>query len=224
MSDLDDILNGNDVEESVEAVEAVEAEVIEEVAEVEKGETTTPKVETEESWTKAAVLDERRKRQDLERQLEALKTQQLKAPEPRPDVFDDQDKAFQYTERSIEQKLINQKIEMSQELMRSMHDDYDELESEFVDIVKENPSLIAEMNRHAMPAKFVREVALKHRNLKEVDNVPTYQARIKELEAQLASVTQKSPVKIPTSLTAKASKGGTNDAGIGESLADILGR
>lgn len=241
MSELDDFVESNT--EEVAAVEPVE--VTKDVVEVEEGETTAPEVEAnepekvaaepeeakepDESWTKTAVLDERKKRQALEQELASLKAGKGENIEPqeRPDVFDDPEAAFKHTESAIDRKLLDQKISMSVEMVKAAHDDYDELESEFIDIVKDSPDLIQKMNSHPMPAKFVRETALRVRNLKEVDNVPVYQDKIAKLEAELAAFkTGKTTPTVPKSLTSKGSKidAKTTEYGsIDDELAGILG-
>lgn len=226
MSELDAFLDEqvDSVEESTPEAEGEPTAPEEEQTPEEEPKAEAKPEEPEESWTKKAVIDERRKRQALEAERDKL-LEQLKAEpkqETRPDVFEDSDKAFEHTEQKIEQRLLNQKIEMSQELMRSMHEDYDELETEFIDLAKADPSLVQKMNNSALPAKFVRDTALKARNLSKVDEIPQYESEIAKLKAELEAL--KSGKQLPPSLAGKSSKSKDTQSNIGDELADILGR
>ncbi len=149
-----------------------------------------PDEDTDESWTKRAVLDERRKRQDLEREVAELRAK-LKpdvAPKQpsRPDIFEDQEGAFRHVESTIEQRLLTDRITLSQELMREKHEDYDEIETEFVGLVAADPSLIQKMSGAALPAKFVVDHVKKHRQMQELQDVDGYKAKLKaEVRAEL---------------------------------------
>ena len=135
-----------------------------------EGETPAPEDTPDESWTKAAALDERRKRQaaeaaeraaieerdTLKRELEAARVPEKKE---RPDVFDDQEAAFEYLESEQDRKRINDKIELSQDIMRRTKEDYQEMEDTFIEMVKENPKLGVEMRAHPNPAGFVYDTA-----------------------------------------------------------------
>lgn len=146
--------------------------------------------DAEEPWTKAAVQDERRKRQALERELAEIKARLNPDAAPkqpaRPDIFEDQDGAFKHLESTLETRMIVSKVELSQELMREKHADYDEMEEQFVDLVKADPSLIQKMRAAALPAKFVYDHVKKHQQLQEMQDVDGYKAKVKaELRAEL---------------------------------------
>lgn len=143
-----------------------------------------------ESWTKRAVLDERRKRQDLERENAALKARLNPEATPkqpaRPDVFEDQEGAFGYLQQQFDQRLVVDRINLSRELMAEKHDDYEEAESAFVDLAKADPSLVAKMRAATLPAKFVYDHVKKHQQMQEMQDVDGYRAKIKaELRAEI---------------------------------------
>lgn len=126
--------------------EAKEAEA--EEVEVEDAEPTAAKDKDEpQEWTKKAVLDERRKRQALEAQVEELKKGKPKEEEGEPDLS-----TIMHRER----------INLSRELMIETRTDYEDMETVFLDMAKENPSLISEMNRSPNPAKFAYNKAKEH--------------------------------------------------------------
>lgn len=246
---LEDMLNNAEppapeVEEPVAEAEAGEAAPEPEAKEPEtpqEAETPEAKQDGEgpEAWTKAAVLDERRKRQELERKLAELEAAKAEDKPQRPDVFADPDGAFGHVEQTLRQEMARQihstRLELSQEMMRTVYQDYDELESEFVDMAKDNPVLLQDLQQSANPAKFAYETAKKAREAAELKDVDKMRAKIEaelraELEAQIKAESEQSQAKtaqkreaLTPSLAATQSKGGIDDA-VDESLEAIIGR
>lgn len=192
--------------------------------------------DAEGPWTKRAVLDERRKRQELEREIAELRSRQnpgSAAPEPkaRPDVFEDQDGAFGYLQQQFEHRRIADRIEVSQELMRDKHGEaYDEAEAEFIDLTKKDPSLIEKMQRATLPAKFVFETIQQHRQLQELKDPEAYKAKLRaeiraELEAELAGKGEPEPTdgKTPPPPQLVNRRSAAKEPVVHESLEDILG-
>jgi hypothetical protein len=117
---LDDALSGvseeavpEAVAEPVEAPETVEPEA---TAEPEVPETPEPEVAPEPkpepaTVPLAAVQEERQKRQELERQIAAMRQQ--KPPEPTPDVFEQPDQVIPYMKKQMDEALMAQRSEMS---------------------------------------------------------------------------------------------------------------
>lgn len=64
----------------------------------------------------SAVLDEREKRQALERELAELRRQHAQAPAPQVDPYED-------PVAHVEQRVLNTKLDMSEEMARSKHGD-----------------------------------------------------------------------------------------------------
>lgn len=187
----------------------------------------------EEEWTKKAVLDERRKRQELERKLEELQKQQQPA-DKRPDLFADPEGALSHLETRLRQESAAARIELSQELMRSLHDDYDELEAEFHDLAKDNPVLLKQLAQATNPARFAYETAHKARQaaaLNDVDKVRAeleakhlaeIEARVrKEYEEKYGKEAVKRAAASAPSLAATTGKSSINDQPE-ESLDNIL--
>lgn len=137
----------------------------------------------DESWTKTAVLDERRKRQALQQELDALKSQSNKGDEAtqekEPDWYDEPDKAASLQERKFQDMLFTNKVELSQDMMRSQNEDYDEMEQKFFDLCQENPSLRQELRSAANPARFAYETAKKATEYEQMQDVETYKAKLK---------------------------------------------
>lgn len=178
---LSDILNG------VEPVEPEPEAEIEETTTAENEQEEPVEVapaatkEPESEWTKAAVLDERRKRQEMQRENEELKARLAERQEQKkaPDVFEDQEGFSNHISETIRNEVLRNKVEMSQELMREKYDDYDEKEEKFVEMMRENPELQQKMLRSAMPAKFVVETVLKAERLKAMENIDEYESKLR---------------------------------------------
>lgn len=197
MSEIDEIFDDNPQEETVEEVtEEAKAEPeqeAEETAEVEgdKPEATedepvaeepAPPADEESQWTKTMAIDERRKRQAAEerlRDLEARLSQQEAAPaKERPDVFEDAEGAFKHTEETFEQRIVNERVNMSRSMMEMMHDDYSDMEQAFIALAKDNPALANQMYASANPAKFAYDTAKQHSEIQKFSD-PNYAENLK---------------------------------------------
>jgi len=172
----------------------------------------------DEPWTKKAVLDERRKRQELEQRLKDLESK--KEPEPAPDWWADPEKAAQHQSQQIEARLYQQKVELSQDFMRSQHEDYDDMEARFMEMAQENPALRTELQKSANPARFAYETARKAAEYEAIKDVDSYKAKMeaevrKDVEAKLRKEIEaeqekkaKKEAAIDPSLASTSSKGG----------------
>lgn len=199
---------------------------------------STKEPESPETWTKAAVLDERRKRQALERQLEEMQARlnQPAQPQQEIDPFEDPKSYFGQLEAKLKGETYKARVELSQDMMRSLKPDYDELELEFVDLAKENPSLWGQLQSSPNPAKFAYETAEKARRLKSLENVDQLEARLRsELEAKIrAEMGQEHAVReeqankvaqIKPSLASARSSSGIGDPDdYDRSLSELFGR
>jgi hypothetical protein len=119
--------------------------------------------ETQESWTKAAALDERRKRQDAEKRIEALEQkiasyeETLKNVEPEkvPDPIDDPDGFTQHQDR----KMFNIALKFDQRQMQKEHDDYEDVVTHFKAMAKANPALADNFAKQEFPATYAYNTA-----------------------------------------------------------------
>lgn len=250
---LEDLLSDKELPESTEEAEQTEttgeetsteeatAETEQETKEKDdstpesKAEQKTEDEEGPESWTKSAVLDERRKRQALEAELEKLRQGGQPPEAEKPDWYGDPEKAAQAMQQQVSQQAFNTKLDLSQDMMRAQHEDYDELETEFVDLAKQDPRLIQEMQQATNPARFAYDTAKKAREYAAMKDVDSYKAKLrqeveaelrKELEAeqqQKAEKHQKKVGAIDTSLASSTSSGlKSNDYAGPTPLEDIL--
>lgn len=184
MSELDALI-GDYEEPAAETVETPEPTPEPEQGvkqEVSEPPSEKPKEAVEsDNWTKAAVLDERKKRQALEAELESLRRQQQ--PEAKKvDLFEDPEGYQKQVEQSIQKARIEDRISLSREIFASMKDDYEEAEAAFVDLAKQHPQLVDEMLASPVPAKFAYEQgkkALAFNEMKAFDP-DAYKAKLRE--------------------------------------------
>ena len=184
-----------------------------------------PKEEVQDDWTKKAVIDERRKRQQLESELEKLK-KQIQSGEQQEstdeqdysELIEDPKRFAASIRKQIENDLFNERVLASQEEMKATHNDYDELESEFIDLSKQDPSLHQRLRKSLNPAKFAYDTAKKAREVKNFSDpnfVAAERERIKkEVLAELVKnqpKSQEAPGVVLPNLTQKASKGSNTD-------------
>jgi BMFP domain-containing protein YqiC len=231
---LDDVLSGKEpaAPEPVATGEQVAEPATPEPAKVEEAPPAAKaKDEPKEDWTKAAVLDERRKRQELERKVAELEAKGQK-PEAKPDFFADPDAALDRIKQETQAQLMASRLELTQELMRDSTPDYDELEAEFIDLAKDNPFLIKELHASKNPAKFAYQTAQKARLAasltdgnalakREAELRAEIEAKVRaEYEGKAGKVAEKREALAP-SLAAAQSKGSINDQP-DESLDSIL--
>lgn len=242
MSDLDAILNGEEVadEPMVEdqVVDTTPEDAVEETespdettGEKEVGEPPEPKVEQEEPWTKKAVLDERRKRQELEAKLKELESKLGEGKQETPDVFED---AEGYT-RYLQQQLDNRMLNMSEFLARQEHPDLDEKVARFEQMVQENPMLYQQVMNTPSPYHEVIKVVSKAEELDKMRDLDSYKASLRdqikaELMAEMKATEdkqskgRKAAQSVPKSLAGQASQGSITDTVTDDALASILGR
>jgi hypothetical protein len=207
-ANLNDVFEDNDTTES-EAKEVAakdETEVKDEVAEEvtgEEAETPAAKEEDESGHIpKKALIDERRKRQALEAEVA-----ELKKGKPEEEV-----------EPDLGTSLLRERINLSRELMLETKPDYEEMETVFLDMAKENPSLVTEMNKSPNPAKFAYTKAKEHTEyqvFQKSKDSPEYKEFLDWKKSQGEKPKEedkrkKSAVKVPD-LTKAAAKGSNSE-------------
>jgi len=194
--------------------------------------------EEAETWTKAAVLDERKKRQALERQLEEMQralSQRTQPQQPEIDPYDDPKGFVGQIEQKLAQETYKVRVEMSQEMMRQVKPDYDEKELIFVDLAKDDPTLWQKLQASPNPARFAYETAEKAERLKRIENIDAYEAQLRaEIEAKVrAELGQQQAAKeefagkvaqIKPSLASARSNASVSDTDYDRSLQQLFGR
>ena len=226
MSELDAFLEGEVIEDNA-TVEADEVEETQEVSEetTEAESSTTEQPESDETatdpevknldWAKVAYMDEKRKRQELERRLEALEAGGTQQERPKgKDLFED-------PEGRLQDLKLEVKADISREMMMELKPDYKEKEDVFLALAKEDPTLVVKLRQAQNPAKFAYETAVKHKALEEIGDPTQYREKIKA--EILAELSKTQPKKKPSLANTTSVGGGIASTGE-SSLADILGR
>lgn len=222
MSELDAMLEGDVVDDEA-TVETDEVEEVEEsteeesatTAQPESDETTTDPEAKNLDWAKVAYLDEKRKRQELEKRLEALEAGGTQQERPKgKDLFED-------PEGRLQDLKLEVKADISREMMMELKPDYKEKEDVFLALAKEDPTLVVKLRQAQNPAKFAYETAVKHKALEEIGDPTQYREKIKA--EILAELSKTQPKKKPSLANTTSVGGGIASTGE-SSLADILGR
>ena len=170
--------------------ETAEAEESEESEESEE-ESTSSADKDEVSGLKQALAAERKKRQDAQARLR----QQEAKPRVAPDPVTDPEGYAAYHEQSTDKKVLQDRIELTQDLMRDIHEDFDKYQGIFMNLVStENddgslsitdPALLAKFNASANPAKFAYNHAKKHEEIETLSS-PDYKENLrKQIETEV---------------------------------------
>jgi hypothetical protein len=194
---------------------------------------STAKTNAEKHWSESAYHDEKRKRQELQRELDDLKKPQQ---QEKPDLFVDPDGFVKGVEEKIAATELKTRINLSRAFMVKLNPDYAEKEARFIDMVKADPSLVAKMNASAMPAEFAYQTAAnameqeaKLKLVEEMGDPVAYREKLKaEILAEMGAEPAK-PVKpalkaivekAPSLATASAA--GSNTAVTDDSLESLF--
>jgi hypothetical protein len=241
MSELDAILNGEEIpaeapQEEVAQVEEVQEEVKAEEAPQAEPEITEP-VETtateeakeKDSWQYAAYKDEKQKRQDLERRLAELEAEKQPVQEL-PDVLDDQQGFVNSMRAEMQQMNMQNRMEISRSMMMDAKPDYEAKEAAFIELARENPMLADQARNHPNPARFAYEQATKAEQFAQMQDVDSYKAKIEaEIRAKLESefkAKQEQEVAKTQSITPSLANApaADSDAHVPDTLESLLGR
>ncbi len=182
----------------------------------------------------AAIIDERRKRQSLERELQELKAK----AEPKPDFWENPEQATAATVRQFIDPMRSENFELRMQIAELKYPDFGEAVKAFLEVAQNDPTLTYQIDHAPNPIDFAYREG---KRLKELapyggdftkyreavtgqlkGEISTRDERIKALEAQLAEA-QKSKTDleaIPRSLNkgteaAPRSKAEADDDDIG---------
>lgn len=159
----------------------------------------------------AALQDERRKRQELEARLNALP----QAPEVKDEDYwnspvDATKKLVDHQGEVLQRQIMNLKFEISEDLTRTLHTDYDEVREQFIQRVDANdPVAIAiaqQMTAKSNPAKYVYDEMNKLAKLG-----PDYEQRVRADErakvlAEIGQAQKRVAPEVPRSLNSEPSQ------------------
>lgn len=162
---------------------------------------------------KRQIEEERRLRQEWETNARALyardqQWQKLQQKQQRPDPLLDPEAALQHQQQQYQNELAHElasrdraiyetRVEMSQALMRSQHQDYDDIEAIFADEMARDPQLEAQLLAQSMPAKFAYDVGKRIKLNREMGNDPDAYIQRKIAEALAANAQQQTAPTVP---------------------------
>lgn len=176
--------------------------------------TTTPEPR-EEMVPLAALRAEREKRQRYETELQQYRQQQPFNPE----VFHQDPRAIQ---SYVDQRLTNERINLSRSMVASIHADYEAMEELFVQEADRNPALVSQLLQAENPALFAYQTAKSLQTLQEAKSGELEKRLRAEIEAKVrAELDSKQTPSVPPDLSAVRSTRGT-DAPADDSLESIL--
>jgi len=164
----------------------------------------------------AALIDERHKRQEAERELAALKEERDAVP--RPDPSEDPEGAYNHLENRVASSLAETRIALARDMMMHSHDDYAEKEATFLKMAESNPQMVDDMLAADNPARFAYEMAGKQQDYDALKDVDGYKAKLREeLKAEV-----KAELEAETTVNAAGDARRAKAAGV-PSLASVAG-
>lgn len=179
-----------------------------------------------------ATIGERRRRQEAEQriaQLEAQLQQLSNPPAPPPDMFENPEGwqshfGGQIASSAVNQASMNATLNTSEMLARDKFDDFDDMKALFLDLAKENPTLVQQALNDGHPWRKAYQLAKNHEKMTSLGavDVTDLEAKIRaEIEAKIATE-QRQPVAIPQSLAGAGGVPGAAAPYKPPSLDDIL--
>lgn len=154
-----------------------------------------------------AIREEREKRQNLERELEALRKQfeaQQNPPAAPPSVWEDE-QAFRgdIVSTAVQQATLNARLDMSEMMVRQSAPDFEDMKSRFLQLAEQNPALRQQALNDPHPWNKAYQIAKNAATMEELGatDIETLKAKIREeLAAEMQGNPASRPV-IPPSLT-----------------------
>lgn len=155
-----------------------------------------------------AIREEREKRQNLERELEALKQQfqtlqqPKEPPAPPPTIWEDEQGWQQHFSAQVAQQAsFNAKLDMSEMLARQSHQDFDSMKASFLQMAEQNPALAQQALSDPHPWDRAYKIAKNAATMAELGatDVDTLKAKLREeVLAELQQGSQPLPQQQPT--------------------------
>jgi len=179
-----------------------------------------PADDARKAGLEAGIAAERKKRREIEAQLEQLrremeaKTQE--PPAPAPSVWEDEQGAFQHfggqvVSQAVQQATLNARLDMSEMMARQAHPDFEDMKAEFVKMMQENPTLQQQAINDPHPWQKAYQIAKNARTMNELGatDIETLTAKLRE---QILAEQQVQPAapRIPPSLSTQRSVSSRN--------------
>lgn len=151
-----------------EPAKAPEPAKKEETVEVKPPQPKQELTEKERAFLRAAE-EERRKRQDMERQLAAMKAAQPKEPEKT--FWDDPEAALKRHQEEVQKAVVGTRLSTSETIARSRYNDFDEKVAIFSELAQTTPGLAQQMLAAPDPAEFAYRAAANHKMLQDAGSI-----------------------------------------------------
>lgn len=166
----------------------------------------------------AAAQDERRKRQELERQLAEIRQQLPKPEQPQGKTFWDDPEGFlkerlTSMEQARDQSALQVRMQTADMLARSKYPDYEEKLHVFEELAQTVPGLAQQLVAAEHPGEFAYTTAKNHMMIREAGGV----------EALVEKRVAAERVRIEGELKAKAEELAKSKAALPGTLSDIKG-
>lgn len=172
MTDTDTLAEVFEDEPETEETPSTEPEVTGEQPSTEEPASTPEAQDTEPGSVlipQAALLDERGKRQHLEKEVERLRS--MMPEQQPPDMYEDPQGYEQFIRNQERDRMQQQqqqqymaRLETSRSGMLEKHADFPQMEQLFLVIASNNPGLVSSMQNSADPAAFAYEAAKAYRD------------------------------------------------------------
>lgn len=119
-----------------------------------------------------ALLDERRKRQELEHRLQALEAGKP-AEEDKPSFFEDPEAALKNLRQEIEAGRIDDRVNLSVEFAKSRHDDFEDVMGKaWPNLVRSNPEIMNAAAQSPNPGEYAYQACKRALVMQEVGGDP----------------------------------------------------
>jgi hypothetical protein len=113
-----------------------------------------------------------------------------------------------FIQSRIDSKTSNLRLELSEEMMRAAHPDYDETIKSFSEAVESNPSLVHQFNAAPNPAKFAYDYCKTFAKVRGVGSFEDLEKKIRaEVEAEYEEKAKKAAVITAAENTTTSSAG-----------------
>ena len=165
----------------------------------------------------AAAASERRKRQDLERQLAEVRKTQQPITEQAKAFWDDPEAHFKTAEERMQQIARETHLKTAEMLARARYKDFDDKIAAFAEIVQQTPGLAHQWLADADPAEFAYRLGKNHIDLQQAGSLDKLRAEI-ETKARADERT-----KVEAEFKAKQEAAAKQRAELPPTLSDVRG-
>lgn len=131
-------------------------------------------------YTKAQ--DEKRKRQELEREIQELRGRNTpqQPPQEKKEFWEDPEGNLKTYEERMRQIAVETRLNTSEQIARSKYDDFDEKVNIFKAALDRAPWLFEEAKKSANPAEFVYKTAKNYQELQQAGDLDTVRKNMEQ--------------------------------------------